>query len=242
MEPIVSENSDKNIPVHDNTIFRKLFLDAVTTFDRTLRFAANFFLHPELKPKPKNWYGFKSNNPAPHVKELQGFREDLLLLSENLEFRNTSNEFMRELNDDIEKINETNKVIVKADKTSNRYLMEKDEYIYHLQKNVQQDYKIESKENVEKVHKLHADIVTKLEIQERVFKTIPREAFITVKDHKEDFPNNMKCRLINPAKPDTGKISKKILENVIFVVKSKGKYNHWRNTQEVITWFKGIKD
>ncbi len=27
-----------------------------------------------------------------------------------------------------------------------------------------------------------------------------REAFISLKDHKENFENNLKCRLINPAK------------------------------------------
>ena len=131
---------------------------------------------------------------------------------------------MRELNDDIEKINETDRIIVKADKTSNGYLIEKEVCIYRP--STEKSIKI-TKSNLRKMLKSsQINIVTKLEIQERVFKTIPREAFITVKDHKDDFPNNMKCRLINPAKPDTGKISKKIVENVIFVVNSKGKYNH----------------
>ena len=180
MEPIVFENSDKNIPVHDDTIFRKLFLHAVSTFDRTLRYATYFFLHPEEVPAPKNWYEFKSNRPAPNVEELKEFRKDLLKLSENLEFRNTTNSFMGKLNDDIERINETNKVIIKADKTSNKYLIDKDSYKNEVKKNVNQDYRIESAVNVDKVNQTHANIVTKLGIEERVFKTIPREAFITV--------------------------------------------------------------
>jgi hypothetical protein len=39
-----------------------------------------------------------------------------------------------------------------------------------------------------------------------------REAFITLKDHQENFENNPKCRLINPAKIESGKLSKVILD------------------------------
>ncbi len=35
--------------------------------------------------------------------------------------------------------------------------------------------------------------------------------FISLKDHKENFENNPKCRLINPAKSESGKLSKIIL-------------------------------
>ena len=40
------------------------------------------------------------------------------------------------------------------------------------------------------------------------------EAFISLKDYKENFENNPKCRLINPAKSDSGEISKLILDKV----------------------------
>ena len=86
MEPIVFENSDKNIPVHDYTIVKKLFLHALTVFDRTLRFASHFFLNPDEVPEHKNWYEFKSNKPAPHVPELKDFRNDLLKMSENVHY------------------------------------------------------------------------------------------------------------------------------------------------------------
>jgi hypothetical protein len=47
-----------------------------------------------------------------------------------------------------------------------------------------------------------------------------REAFIFLKDHKENFENNPKCQLINPAKSESGKWSKNL--------------NQWRNTKQVI--------
>ena len=109
-----------------------------------------------------------------------------------------------------------------------------------MKRNVEKDYKIENTKNVDKVTKEHQKIVTNLGLSKRVFETTPRSAFVTVKDHKEDFNNNTKCRLINPAKPDLGKISKQILENVVNVVKSRTQLKQWRNTDEVLTWFKSL--
>ena len=74
------------------------------------------------------------------------------------------------------------------------------------------------------------------------FQTTERSAFLTIKDHKEDFANNTKCRLINPCKPDIGKISKKILENVVNVIRKKTKLNQWKNTQEMLMWFKQLRN
>ena len=70
--------------------------------------------------------------------------------------------------------------------------------------------------------------------------TAERESFITLKDHKENFKNKPTCRLINPCKPEIGKISKQLLEKIVKVIKDKTKYNHWKNTQDVITWFEDI--
>ena len=68
-----------------------------------------------------------------------------------------------------------------------------------------------------------------------------REAFISLKDHKENFENNPKCRLINPAKSDSGKISKLILDKVNTHLRTIFNVNQWRNTQNVIEWFGNIE-
>ena len=106
------------------------------------------------------------------------------------------------------------------DKTSNKYLVGKDDYKKLLEKNVQQDYKKENTKNVENVTVEHQKVVKNLGLEQRVFETTKRTAFLTIKDHKEDFANNTKCRLINPTKPEIGRISIKILENVVSVVKN----------------------
>ena len=68
-----------------------------------------------------------------------------------------------------------------------------------------------------------------------------REAFISLKDHKKNFENNPKCRLINPAKSDAGKISKLILDKVNTQLRTILNVNQWRNTQNVIEWFGNIE-
>ena len=39
-------------------------------------------------------------------------------------------------------------------------------------------------------------------------------AFITLKDHKDNFQSSLHCRLINSSKSELGKVSKSILENI----------------------------
>ena len=65
---------------------------------------------------------------------------------------------------------------------------------------------------------------------------------ITVKDHKENFRNNIKCRLINPSKSEVGLVSKCYLSNIIADVSKKTKANQSRNTSTVIDWFKNLAD
>ena len=53
-------------------------------------------------------------------------------------------------------------------------------------------------------------IARKLKIDYRVQQFHEAEAFITVKDHKDNFPKFSTFRLINPSKSEIGKISKPI--------------------------------
>ena len=66
------------------------------------------------------------------------------------------------------------------------------------------------------------------------------EAFISLKDHKEGFPNSPSFRLINPWKSGIGKISKHILDKINKSLLSNTKVNQWKNTSDVISWFKNI--
>ena len=52
-------------------------------------------------------------------------------------------------------------------------------------------------------------------------------AFITIKDHKPNFRNNTKCRLINPAKNELGLVSKNHLEKIIVNIANTINVNQW---------------
>ena len=69
----------------------------------------------------------------------------------------------------------------------------------------------------------------------------PGESYITIKDHKQDFPGKISCRLINPAKTDVGKLSKVILQEKVAELREKLQLNQWKSTKEVLEWFSALK-
>ena len=60
-------------------------------------------------------------------------------------------------------------------------------------------------------------------------------AFITIKDHKQEFPNSIKCRVIN-----LGRVSKRILDKVNHNCRVASRVNQWRSTQVVLQWFSDV--
>ena len=82
----------------------------------------------------------------------------------------------------------------------------------------------------------------KLEIDDRAECLARKNAFITLKDHKENFDNSRKCRLVNPAKSEIGRVSKQIAERINTCIKHNTGLNQWKNTSDVIQWFKNIEE
>ena len=72
--------------------------------------------------------------------------------------------------------------------------------------------------------------------------TQARPARATLKDHKDNFLEDPKIRLINPTKPEIGRISKQILSKIIHAVRGKTKFNQWINSDEVIDWFTALQN
>ena len=69
-----------------------------------------------------------------------------------------------------------------------------------------------------------------------------RPAFISLKDHKENFKQNIKCHLINPSKGKMDIVSKKFLDEINNKLNDHQCYNQWRSTSTVIEWFKAIEN
>ena len=68
------------------------------------------------------------------------------------------------------------------------------------------------------------------------------ECYITLKDHKDNFQNNPKVRLINPAKSYIGQISKEYLQEINDQILIITKLNQWKSTNELIQWYEEINN
>ena len=73
-------------------------------------------------------------------------------------------------------------------------------------------------------------IAQDLKIDERIEQCNQKQSLITLKDHKENFKNNPKCRLIDPAKSEIGIVSKEYIGNINKIIIEKTNVNQWRNT------------
>ena len=101
-----------------------------------------------------------------------------------------------------------------ADKSSNIYKAAPREYNKLLKNNIRKSYK-KSTERLEKAINMEAkNIAKKIQLSDRIECLPKTPAFITLKDHKDNFQSSLHCRLINPSKSELGKVSKSILENI----------------------------
>ena len=87
----------------------------------------------------KNSYGFNTTNPAPQLKELKMFEEDLFAMVKNIQFRPVHNNFQSELKETIKDIQQHEEIIVKADNTRNLYKLTVAEYKKLLDQNITTD-------------------------------------------------------------------------------------------------------
>ena len=239
----VSSNFDystKNIPIPDRKQYLKCMINKTEKFIRNMRWKAFFYLNPDSKQNDKETFGFKSTKPAPLIPELKEFEDGLLNIIQNINFRQTNDVFQKKLKEDITAIKNDNRVYVKADKTNNFYKITPEEYDKLLDKNVQKDYKKDTRTTKPTNTTEDKCIAEKLQLSDRIDTPAQNNAFITLKDHKPNFKNNPQCRLINPCKTEIGKISKQILDRINKTILQKTKLNQWKNTGQVIDWYKNI--
>ena len=119
-------------------------------------------------------------------------------------------------------------------------IMKADSYNRLLGNNVSAKYQKTEEQLVNNINKEAKIITRKLDLQDKVkcYSRLP--AFITLKDHKPNFISNPKCRLLNPAKTQIGKISKVELDKINSTIRSCTKVNQWQSTTSVINWFQKL--
>ena len=206
-----------------------------------MKWRSLFYLNPQPTGIKKETFGFNTSKPGPIIPELKVLENNLYNLIKDIEFREHNNSFQNKLKHDVRDVKTEPTVLIKADKTTNYYYkMEKNDYNEHMQKIITKDYKKTNNYAFNRVTKEDKDIAKKLEIDERVYSTSKREAFLTLEDHKPNFMNNLTFRLLNPTKQELSKVSKQKLEKIVKVVKEKSKLQLWKNTSSVITWFKNL--
>ena len=140
------------------------------------------------------------------------FEKDLFELVKSVKFRNRNDKFQNEMKDDIIKIKSSLNVLIPADKTTNMYKQTPKEYKKLLRNNVTKTYR-KAPPRLEKAINLEAkEIAQNINLDNRIECIAKNNAFLTLKDHKQNFRSATPCRLINPFKSQLGKISKIILK------------------------------
>ena len=244
MEQVNWDYSTKNIPIPSDKEYRQALIQKTSEFMKRAVWKAYFVLNPTETPVRKETFGFKSSANLPFVPELKEMEESMLELIQSIENKQnyTTPNFQKHMAKDIQKIKQTNDLLVKADKTNNYYKLNKDDHNKLIQENIQKEYKKATKAQEENITAQDKKVASKLELADRIHISAKTEAFVTLKDHKENFSQNPKVRLINPNKSQLGKISKSKLDKINRTVREKTKSNQWRSTKDVISWFKNIEN
>ena len=232
----------KNIPIPPKNSYQKLLISKVDSLIHRLRWRAYFFENPNTRARVTNNYGFKSENTPPQNNALIPFENGLIDLISNLSYTKHRTEFQNKLNKDVKSINTSKDMFVVADKTTNIYTMPSTEYNKLLTNNITKDYKKTDARTKRSIDLEAKEIAESLDLADRIECYAERQAFITLKDHKDNFENNPKCRLLNPAKSEIGSISKQHLQKINHNIRDKLNLNQWRDTPTVIKWFNGIPD
>ena len=173
---------------------------------------------------------------------MKAFEEDVIHLVSNVKFRKISDRFLNNIARDMEKVNSSQNVLIFVDKTRNVYEAAPEAYNKLLIDNITKTYKLGSDDITDDINFELKKITSNLSIADRVDTMARRNAFVTLKDHKENFDSNPKCRLINPSKSELGKVSKIMLDDINNKIRSTLNLNQWKNAESVISWFQTIND
>ena len=104
--------------------------------------------------------------------------------------------------------------VIEADKTTNLYQISVGKYSKLIHDNVTSEYKIADANVSSEVLESEKKVASQVDLGDRMEIPSKVNARITIKDTKANFRTDTKCRLINPAKLDSGRISKIILDDI----------------------------
>ena len=175
-------------------VYRKKLIEMAESVLKWMRWSAFFFLRNEDEEDECGdgmHYGFDSRRCPPQIDELNSFEDDMAKLIESVEFRRPRDNFQNTLQNDIARIRDSQAVFVPADKTRNLHRMGKTQYEKLLRENITRHYKAGDEDAYDEINVEAQVIASELGIADRMNVIAKREAFITLKDHKENFENSL---------------------------------------------------
>ena len=116
------------------------------------------------------------------------FEKDLYKMARSIEFQNRPNLFQQKLTADVNSIRSSPNMLIPADKTNNLYEISTENYNKLLLDNVTKSYKKEPETLENNINKEAKKIATDLNLAGRIQKFTEKNAFVTLKDHKDNFP------------------------------------------------------
>ena len=111
------------------------------------------------------------------------------------QFRKVFSRYQDNLKRSLNKLKQDDKIIVNADKTANLYKMDVDMYNKLLFETVTAKYKKAPPNTIDIINSEAETLLSINEVKGKIRKMNTNNAFITIKDHKSNFPYNIKCRL-----------------------------------------------
>ena len=94
------------------------------------------------------------------------------------------------------------------------YKLDKDHYDKLLLESITSTYKKADEKVYDTINEEAKVIASELDIEDGMKCMAKQQAFITLKNHKENFKNKPTCRLIYPPKSEIGQVNKKILQKI----------------------------
>ena len=158
-------------------------------------------------------------------------------MARSVSFCKVSNPFQNKLACDVKTINSSPDLFIPADKTTNLYKIEVNNYEKLLQDSITTKYQKSNGNIVRQINLKAKQLAKNLKLDNRIEQLSEKPAFITLKDHKLNFTTNPKCRLINPTKSNLGKVSKHILDRINISIHQSTGLQQWDNNTAVISWF-----
>ena len=174
MEKLNFDYSLKYMPTPGEKSYKLRLLEMIEIFIQKMRCRTIIFINNNKKAaqdyKQGFSYGLKNGRSPPQVKDLIQFEDNLVRIVKQLKFCKVENNFQKILREHMKEVQTSKKAVTPADKTSNMYKLNKNEYQNLLRNAITRTYKKANESIGTKINKeditfaKQADTLDKVEI------------------------------------------------------------------------------